>query len=555
MIRQSRNPTTELRELRELHASFVDTDALNLPRRYHMLGIAIDNYQDSKFDRLHYALDEVQSFGELLQRQYGFEQPHELFDSAASKAAIIKALDSFSPQGARPLDDDDALLIYFAGHGGKSDNGSNSYFATYEAQHNERATWYSHLEFIGELTAIQARYILLIANSCFSGGLLTKRSAPSGSTLSLASISGHRSREILTSGKDDQEVYDNSSFATALRQTLRNPNKSWVLSDELHISARAYVSANDGHWPSYGTIQHHGLHIHQDARFIFQRRSGASARPTEDYQPTATQTKPRPNPVPPQSEPQPRRYISKNPDLQSIVDNDVLIQAGSFLMGSPEDEQGRDDDEGPQRQVQVRSFYLGRYPVTRGEYARFAHAMGSSIDDEWRDPGFDFEPNDQHPVVNVNWEDARTYIAWLIRETGLPYRLPSEAEWEYACRAGTSTRFWWGDDPGYQLAHAYANFDKNFKGTSAVNHFKPNPWSLHDMSGNVWEWVQDCWNDSYSGAPSDGSAWLSGDCDRRVLRGGSWNSNPINLRSANRNRYSAGFRLINYGFRLARTLA
>ena len=314
-------------ELRELHDSFVDTEALNLPRRYHMLGIAIDNYQDSKFDRLHYALDEVQSFGELLQRQYGFEQPHELFDSAASKAAIIKALDSFSPQGARPLDDDDALLIYFAGHGGKSDNGSNSYFATYEAQHNERATWYSHLEFIGELTAIQARYILLVANSCFSGGLLTKRSAPNGSTLSLASISGNRSREIITSGKGDKGAYDNSSFATALRQTLRNPSKPWVLSDELHISARAYASANDSHWPSYGTIQHHGLHVHQDARFIFQRRAGENAQPEYEDKSISKKSSPKPK----QNSSQPRRYVSKNPDLQSIVDNDVLIHGGSFL--------------------------------------------------------------------------------------------------------------------------------------------------------------------------------------------------------------------------------
>ena len=539
-------------ELRELHGSVIDTEALNLPRRYHMLGIAIDNYQDSKFDRLHYALDEVQSFGDLLQKQYGFEEPLELLDAAASKAAIMEALGRLSPQGAQPLDDDDALLIYFAGHGGKSANGSNSYFATYEAKHSDLSSWYAHSEFVNELAAIQARYILLIANSCFSGGLLTKRSAPNGSTLSLASISGQRSREILTSGKEDQQVYDNSSFATALRQTLRNPSKPWVLSDELHIQARAYVSANDGHLPRYGVIRNPDLHPHPDARFIFQRRGGYNAQPAADEDKSTTQKS---TPKPKQSSSQQRRYVSKNPDLQAIVDNDVLIHGGSFLMGSPDGEQGRDDYEDPQHQVQVPSFCLGRYPVTRGEYARFAHAMGGRINDKWRDPGLAFAQNDQHPVVRVSWNDARTYIAWLIRETGLPYRLPGEAEWEYACRAGTSTRFWWGDDIGYQLAHARANFGKNLQGTNAVDSFAPNPWGLHDMSGNVWEWTQDHWHNSYEGAPTDGSAWLDGFSSQRVLRGGSWDLDPINLRSAYRNGYTSDNRSISIGFRLARTLA
>ena len=537
-------------ELRELHGSVIDTEALNLPRRYHMLGIAIDNYQDSKFDRLHYALDEVQSFGDLLQKQYGFEEPLELLDAAASKAAIMEALGRLSPQGAQPLDDDDALLIYFAGHGGKSANGSNSYFATYEAKHSDLSSWYAHSEFVNELAAIQARYILLIANSCFSGGLLTKRSAPNGSTLSLASISGQRSREIITSGKGDQQVYDNSSFATALQQTLRNPSKPWVLSDELHIQARAYVSANDGHLPRYGVIRNPDLHPHPDARFIFQRRGGDNAQPAADeYKPTTKKSTPKPK----QSSSQQRRYVSKNPDLQAIVDNDVLINGGSFLMGSPDGEQGRHDDEGPQHQVQIQNFYLGRYPVTRGEYARFARAMGSHINDEWRKPGF--EQSDDHPVVEVSWNDAQIYIEWLNLETGLVHRLPSEAEWEYACRAGTSTRFWWGDDLSGKIALVCANFGDNNEGTTAVGSFKPNPWGLYDMSGNVWEWTQDCWNGSYEGAPSDGSAWLAGDRSERVLRGGSWDFNPNILRSANRGSNFADDRYFSFGFRLARTLA
>ena len=135
------------------------------------------------------------------------------------------------------------------------------------------------------------------------------------------------------------------------------------------------------------------------------------------------------------------------------------------------------------------------------------------------------------------------------------HRLPSEAEWEYACRAGTSTRFWWGDDLSGKIALVCANFGRNNKGTTAVGSFKPNPWGLYDMSGNVWEWVQDCWNSDYSGAPSDGSAWLAGDRSQRVLRGGSWYSYPNNLRSANRDGDSTDYRYDAFGFRLARTLA
>ena len=249
-----------------------------------------------------------------------------------------------------------------------------------------------------------------------------------------------------------------------------------------------------------------------------------------------------------------QRHISKNPDLQSIIDNDVFIRGGSFLMGSPEDEQGRYDDyEGPQRWVKVPDFYMARYPVTHGEYKRFAEAMGDSIDYEWHDPGF--KQDDDHPMVNVSWDDAQSYIEWLNRETGLVHRLPSEAEWEYACRAGTSTRFWWGDDLSGKIALVCANFGHNNKGTTAVGSFKPNPWGLYDMSGNVWEWTQDCWHNSYEGAPSDGSAWLAGDRSERVLRGGSWNFDPDYLRSADRNGNTTVNRYFNSGFRLARTLA
>ena len=155
------------------------------------------------------------------------------------------------------------------------------------------------------------------------------------------------------------------------------------------------------------------------------------------------------------------------------------------------------------------------------------------------------------PVINVDWEDAKAFVAWLSVQTGQRYRLLSEAEWEYACRAGTTTRYWWGDE----ITPENANYGQNVGKTSEVGKYPANPFGLYDMHGNVWEWVEDCWNDSYEGAPDDGSAWTSGDCRRRVLRGGSWDSDPGILRSACRVGIDTDGRYNTVGLRVARTLS
>ena len=158
-------------------------------------------------------------------------------------------------------------------------------------------------------------------------------------------------------------------------------------------------------------------------------------------------------------------------------------------------------------------------------------------------------------MINVGWDDAQLYVQWLSEQTGHAYRLPTEAEWEYAARAGTTTAYSWGNDIGRNLANCDgcgSQWDEDR--TAPVGSFPANAFGLHDMHGNVWEWVLDCWNDTYSGAPTDGSAWLSGNCGRRVLRGGSWVSYPRNLRSAYRDWYPPGIRNYIIGFRVARTL-
>ena len=242
----------------------------------------------------------------------------------------------------------------------------------------------------------------------------------------------------------------------------------------------------------------------------------------------------------------------------------VVIPAGRFSMGCVS---GRDcqDNEQPVHEVQVASFALGVYEVTIAEYDLFADATG------WHRPNHLQGTTSRHPVDFVSWEDAAAYAAWLSSETGEQYRLPSESEWEYAARAGTTTRWYWGDDPTAQCAYAngadltllrnttlrsaasVAQCTDGARRGSPVGRFSPNRFGLHDMLGNVTEWVADCWHDNYAQAPPNGTPWTrGGDCSRRVVRGGSWGRNPLGLRSAERGSVRVGDRFL--GFRVARTL-
>lgn len=229
----------------------------------------------------------------------------------------------------------------------------------------------------------------------------------------------------------------------------------------------------------------------------------------------------------------------------------VVIPAGEFMMGSPENEPGRSSDEGPQHRVVIaRPFAVGRYAVTFDEWDACVAAGGCSHKPE--DEGWG---RGRRPVINVSWEDAQAYVRWLSNKIGKPCRTLSEAEWEYAARGGSATRHPWGDEPGTSRAN-FRESGSQWSGrqTAPVGSFEPNAFGLCDMIGNVWQWVQDCWNSTYSGAPEDGRPWDSGDCGWRVLRGGSWNNNLVNCRSGSRNRIEAGFRGTIVGFRLARAL-
>ena len=301
---------------------------------------------------------------------------------------------------------------------------------------------------------------------------------------------------------------------------------------------------------------------------------------TPDDDPVPTPREPRPPPtVEPtrdvDSPPAPRTVFRSCTDCPEMV----VVPPGTLRMGSSEGQ----GDERPVHNVGVGIFAMGRYEVTRGEYSSFVTATdhasaGCNVVDRrgenlnwdsrasWRNPGF--AQSDDHPVVCVGWEDALAYARSLSTRTGERYRLPSEAEWEYAARAETATgRYWDGGSTG-QCGNAnggdrtllqrrgswtpgVATCTDGVVDTAQVGTYAPNAFRLHDMLGNVWEWVADCWHDNYQGAPADGSAWGDGNCGRRVLRGGSWDTTPRGLRSANR--YTSGNSANNNaGFRVVR---
>lgn len=237
----------------------------------------------------------------------------------------------------------------------------------------------------------------------------------------------------------------------------------------------------------------------------------------------------------------------------------VVVPAGKFRMGSYTSEEGRYDNEGPTLRVAIsNSFEVGRYEVTFAQWDVCVLDGGCSHRPD--DGGWGRE---NRPVINVSWHDAQEYVKWLSRRTGKRYRLLFEAEWEYVARAGTTGPFHFGstvsnDQANYDGSYTYGNGKKGVyrRKTVPVGSFPANDFGLHDVHGNAWEWVEDCWHDSYYGAPSDGSAWTwGGDCERRVLRGGSWSSEPNFLRSAFRVKSVAGHRGNGSGFRVARTLA
>jgi len=223
----------------------------------------------------------------------------------------------------------------------------------------------------------------------------------------------------------------------------------------------------------------------------------------------------------------------------------VVVPAGSFLMGTPDTARSGPNDSGndkekPARTIQMKSFSLGKYEVTQAEWVAI---MGNNPSEN---------EGKNLPVDHVSWEMAQSFVEKLSQVTGKKYRLPSEAEWEYAARAGTSKEYYDSDEMDALYGYAWFNANSG-KEVHMVGEKKPNHFGLYDMYGNVWEWTQDCWNPSYQGAPQTQAAWEEGNCEYRVNRGGSWSNVSRMLRSAFRSRFAPTLTSTYFGLRVARS--
>jgi formylglycine-generating enzyme required for sulfatase activity len=409
---------------------------------------------------------------------------------------------------------------------------------------------------LGELNSRGARIKLLIVDASRRNPFERRfRAAPAG----LATIDAPAGTLMISAvapGKVIDNEGDNSIFIGELVKEMRAPG---LTAEEVFSRTRIGVSrVSNGEqvpWVSSSLVDE--FYFSQPSARIGAAPPPAEPRPAQRPQPGATPPPPPARPAQPPAPPQqaavpPRPDPAPTSQRPGDVFRDcrecpemVVVPAGEFDMGSNDFE-----FEKPIHRVTIaKPFAIGRREVTFEEWDQCA-ASGMCThrpDDRGQGRG-------ERPVVNVSWRDAKLYVGWLSQKTGQKYRLPSEAEWEYAARAGTKTAYWWGREAGGRYANCRECGGGSGQQTIATGSFAANPFGLFDTAGNAAEWVEDCWNDTYRGAPKDASAWISGQCGQRVLRGGSFDSQARYLRSASRFRYDADVRYYANGFRVVRDL-
>ncbi len=445
------------------------------------------------------------------------------FKENVSRESMLRAIAEFLDK----ISSNTTALFYFSGYGLQA--ARRSYLIPVDAQiRTEEDVWrdgFSVEQLVEEMNRKNAKTKIIIIDAARENLFERRfRQSPAG----LAPIVTPVGTLALYSAAPGKVIKDGNAakslFVTELIKELHSPN---LTAEEAFNHARVGVSraSNNEQVPMV-----------------------ASSLAEEFYfSPSRSLVIPPPQaPAPPQREPAPIKSEGGNvlrdcPDCPGLV----VAPAGSFEMGS-----ATTDYDKPIHRVSIsKAFAIGRYEVTFTEWDK-------CVDDG----GCKQRPNDRgwgrgaRPVINVSWLDAKEYVAWLSKKTGHVYRLPSEAEWEYAARAGTSTSYWWGGSVDARQANCRECKTGQAEQTLPVGSYKPNAFGLFDTAGNAAEWVEDCWNDNYRGAPTDGSAWVKGDCQLRVLRGGSFGSEAGYVRPTARFRYDADVPYSANGFRVVREL-
>ena len=566
--------------------------------RYHALVIGNNDYRN--LPKLNTAVNDATATAELLREKYGFDVKL-LID--ATRLDILRALNGYR----RDLTERDNLLIYYAGHGVLDVETETGFWLPVDAARDSDEFWIANADVTRRLKAVSAKHVLVVADSCYSGTLLREVPAalPSGGerTAWLRRMNSLASRTALVSGGlepvADSGAGGHSVFANAFLAALRD-NTDVLDAQALFTKVSRPVVLNADQTPRYSDIRRAG---HEGGEFLFVPRDinvtvtvqipprGQADREALFWQsiqdsddaadleaylaqyPNGTfvalarnrlkkfkeartaAVVPTPPTTPPSKAVRPtaRVYPKAYRPGETFKDCDVcpemvVVPAGRFTMGTNDGL----SDEWPAHLVTFdRPFAVGKFEVTFREWDACVAGGGCegsrASDQSWG--------RASRPVINVSWDDGKKYVVWLRRVSGAAYRLPSEAEWEYAARAGATTAYYWGSSVGSGNANCDGCGSRwDDKKTAPVGSFRANDFGLHDMLGNVWEWVEDCWNDSFAGAPGDGSAWTTGDCDRRALRGGSWYEEPRDILLTHRDGHWRDDRDGNGGFRVARTL-
>jgi formylglycine-generating enzyme required for sulfatase activity len=487
------------------------------------------------------------------------------------ESGLRRAVQNFGSQLAGA----DVALFYYAGHGVQV-SGRNYLVPVGANPVKEADVDFQMLDanlVLRQMESAGAKLNLVIFDACrnnpFGGrglrtaapGLATMQ-APEGTLISFATQPGN----VALDGAGG-----NSPYTKALAEVIRKPGLDIFRAfNEVGLVVAGATGGQQQPWVSLSPIKGEfyfagraiGVEPRKDASAdaavtALQQRLKALEEQLKKKDAKKDEPKVAVGTFPPKSEPAPSRTYKPGETFKECDDcpEMVVVPAGSFTMGSPASERGRSSSEGPQHRVTIaKHFAVGKFEVTFAEWDACVADGGCN----------GYKPADQgwgrgrRPVINVSWTDALSYISWLQRRTGRKYHLLSEAQWEYAARAGTTTPF----STGRTITTGQANFDGNYsspkgqyrQSTVAVGALGANAFGLHEMHGNTSEWTEDCWNGSFAGAPSDGSAWTSGECGRRVLRGGCWSGVPSELRSAHRGWNDPGVRAGCFGFRVARTL-
>ncbi len=537
------------------------------PQRWALL-VGVNDY--AELDDLKYCGRDMQALAENLKGAGFPEDQIFLLHNEAKDAKNLPVKLNIEKQLELVLslaNEDDLVLVAFSGHGMYAEG--VTYLCPAEARAGDPKGSMVSLDFVYEkLEKCPATLKLLVADACRNDPRPQgrKTSEPKGDATQLAKQFERPPAGVLVLAScdagqvswEDQEL-EHGVFTHYLLKGLSgeadgNNNGRVSLGELFEYSNLATKKHVARRWSDYQTPQ------------LFGRLSGVF-----EFERTA----------PPGPEP-----LVKN----SLGMEFVLIPAGEFMMGTPESETERHDDEQQHRVRITKPFYLGKHEVTVGQFRRFVTEVGYTTEPEkdgeggygynatekksegrdpkynWKDTGF--AQTEEHPVVNITWNDATAFCQWLSRKEGKTYRLPTEAEWEYACRAGTSTKYHFGNDS--EMLAQYGNVadasakhtfstgttiaaDDSYTFTAPVGRFKANPFGVHDMHGNLWEWCQDWYDkDYYAGSSTDDPGGPSSG-EYRIVRGGSWNFNAWDNRAGNRFRLAPDDRHLYYGFRLART--